>query len=150
MVSAYLNKVAESTAWPEPGRPLARDSDCHSGQPELNRQCPEDRDSLFGLSNALVMQGKENEAAPLREKVKQVELLNSLVHRATNPSDRGRPEFLRELGAACAALGRDGEARAWYKLAIASDPLDTIAQQSLFQINARMKRYPDPPKAPKG
>ena len=53
---------------------------------------PEDRDALFGLSNALTMQGDEKSAAPLRDKVKQLELLNSLVQRAANPAERGKPE----------------------------------------------------------
>ena len=85
-----------------------------------------------------------------RDKVKQLELLNSLVQRAANPVERGKPELLRDLGAACAGLGRYGEARAWYKLAIASDPLDTISQQSLFQIDARMKSQADPTGTPRG
>ena len=42
---------------------------------------------------------------------------------------------MRELGAACAALDRKGEARAWYKLAIALDPLDAESQQALFRLN---------------
>ena len=111
---------------------------------------PEDRDALFGLVNALSMEGNEKEAAPLRDRVKLLELLNSLVQRAANPTERGKPELMRELGAACAALGRDGEARAWYKLAIATDPLDTISQQSLFQLDARAKSHPEPPGAPRG
>ena len=111
---------------------------------------PDDRDALFGLSNALTMQGDEKSAAPLREKVKQLELLNSLVQRAANPAERGKPDLMRELGAACAGLGRDGEARAWYKLAIATDPLDTISQQALFQINAKTKSHPQQPGPPQG
>jgi Flp pilus assembly protein TadD len=111
---------------------------------------PEDRDALFGLSNSLILQGDEKSAAPLRETVKKLELLNSLVQRAANPNERGKPELIRELGAACAALGRDSEARAWYKLAIASDPLDTIAQQSLFQLNARAKPITEPARTPQG
>ena len=111
---------------------------------------PQERDALFGLSNALTMQGHEEEAVPLRDTVKKLELLNSLVQRAANPAERGKPELLRELGAANAALGRDGEARAWYKLAIARDPLDTSSQQSLFQIDARLKAHPQPSRIPPG
>ena len=42
---------------------------------------------------------------------------------------------MRQLGAACAALDRKGEARAWYKLAIGFDPLDSESQQALFRLN---------------
>ena len=112
---------------------------------------PEDRDALFGLSNSLTMQGDEKSAAPLRDKVKHLELLNSLVQRAANPAERGKPELMyRQLGAALAELGRYGEARAWYKLAIASDPLDTISQQALFQIDVRTKSQTEPTGPPRG
>ena len=56
---------------------------------------PEDRDALFGLSNALTMLGDEKSAAPFRDKVKQLELLNSLVQRAANPTEYGKPELMR-------------------------------------------------------
>ena len=41
---------------------------------------------------------------------------------------------MRQLGAACAASNRKGEARAWYKLAIDLDPLDADSQQALFRL----------------
>jgi tetratricopeptide (TPR) repeat protein len=98
---------------------------------------PEDRDALLGLVNALTMIGDDKAAAPLREAARNFELINSLVQRAANPSERGNPKLLRELGAACALAGRDPEARGWYRLAIARDPLDVESQQALFQIEAR-------------
>jgi len=42
----------------------------------------------------------------------------------------------RQFGTVCAALHRDGEARAWLELAIAKNPLDSEAQQVLFRLNA--------------
>ncbi|MGC1718496.1 MAG: tetratricopeptide repeat protein, partial [Isosphaeraceae bacterium] len=98
---------------------------------------PNDRDALLGLVNALTMIGDDKSAAPLRETAKNFELLNSLVQRAAIPNERENPRLLRDLGAACAAAGRDPEARGWYRLAIARDPLDIESQQALFQIDNR-------------
>ena len=98
---------------------------------------PNDRDALLGLVNALTMIGDDKSAAPLRETAKNFELLNSLVQRAAIPNERENPRLLRDLGAACAAAGRDPEAREWYRLAIARDPLDIESQQALFQIDNR-------------
>jgi len=98
---------------------------------------PDDRDALLGLVNALTMVGDDKSAAPLRETAKNFELLNSLVQRGAIPNERENPRLLRDLGAACAAAGRDPEARGWYRLAIARDPLDIESQQALFQIDNR-------------
>ena len=98
---------------------------------------PDDRDALLGLVNTLTMIGDDKSAAPLRETAKNSELLNSLVQRAAIPNERENPRLLRDLGAACAAAGRDPEARGWYRLAIARDPLDIESQQALFQIDNR-------------
>ena len=100
---------------------------------------PEDRDAVLGLANALTMMGDHKAAAPLRELSKNFELINSLVQRAAMQSERENPKLLRDLGAACATAGRDPEARGWYRLAIARDPLDIESQHALFQIENREK-----------
>ena len=73
-------------------------------------------------------------AEPFRELAGNLERLNTLVHRAANPTARKDPGLLRELGDACAALHRDPEARAWYELAIARDPLDSASQRALYRL----------------
>jgi predicted Zn-dependent protease len=100
---------------------------------------PEDRDALLGLISALTMQRDEKAAAPLRERMNRLEQLGTLVQRASASGARKDTKLLGELGAACTALGRDPEARAWYKLVIARDPLDAEAQQALFQIGERTR-----------
>ncbi len=100
-------------------------------------QSPDDRDAVLGLANALTIIGDHKSASPLRELTKRIEIVNSLVQRAALPSERNNPQLLRDLGAACAAAGRDPEARSWYRLAIARDPLDVESQQALFQIESR-------------
>jgi len=102
---------------------------------------PDDRDALLGLVNALTMIGDDKSAAPLREIAKNFELINSLVQRAAMPNERKNPKLLHELGAACAAAGRDPEARGWYRLAISRDPLDVESQQALFQIENRDRSH---------
>jgi Flp pilus assembly protein TadD len=97
---------------------------------------PENRDTLFGLINALSITGDEKGAAPLREMGKNLEVLNTLVQKAASPRSRDEPGLFSELGAACAALGHNAEARAWYELAIARNPLDTKSQQALFRLQA--------------
>jgi tetratricopeptide (TPR) repeat protein len=107
---------------------------------------PENRDALFGLINALTMIGDNQSAAPLRETAKNVELLNTLVQRAASAQGRNDHKLLQELGAACAALGHYAEARAWYRVAIARDPLDTQSQQALFRLAGRDQPAPAEPR----
>ena len=41
---------------------------------------------------------------------------------------------MRALGAACEAVRRLPEARAWYNLAVQTDPLDAAAQKALYRL----------------
>ncbi len=95
---------------------------------------PEDRETVFGLVCALELSGESKAAEPFRETARKLERLNTLVHRAATREARADPALLRDLGEACAALHRVAEARAWYELAIAHDPLDTISQQALYGL----------------
>jgi tetratricopeptide (TPR) repeat protein len=107
---------------------------------------PEDRETVFGLVYALELAGESQAAEPFRELAGKLERLSTLIHRAANPKARQDPALLRELGAACAALHRDPEARAWYELAIALDSADSESQQALFRLRdpARATRPPPP------
>jgi tetratricopeptide (TPR) repeat protein len=105
---------------------------------------PENRETVFGLLSALEMIGDHKAAEPLREAARNLERLNTLVQRAAVKQARQDPVLLRELGDACAALHRNAEARAWYELAIARDPLDRVAQQALFRLNAAATPADDP------
>jgi tetratricopeptide (TPR) repeat protein len=96
---------------------------------------PDNRESTFGLVAALERSGEKQAANALRETAGKLDRLNSLIQRAALPAARGDAGLMRQLGAACAALDRKGEARAWYKLAIDLDPLDSESQQALFRLN---------------
>jgi tetratricopeptide (TPR) repeat protein len=95
---------------------------------------PQDRETVFGLICALELAGEAKAAEPLRETARNLDRLNTLVHRAATKEAREDPALLRELGRACAALHRDAEARAWYELVIAHDASDAESQRALHSL----------------
>jgi predicted Zn-dependent protease len=95
---------------------------------------PSNRDTIFGLLSAYELLGNQKEAEPMRALARNLDRLNSLVLQAAKPTAAGNAALMRDLGTACAALHRDEEARAWFELAIARDPLDSSAQQALFRL----------------
>jgi hypothetical protein len=97
---------------------------------------PSNRDTIFGLISAWELLGNQKEAAPLRALARNLDRLNTLVLQAAKPDAPGNTALMKQLGATCAALHRNEEARAWFELAIARDPLDSSAQQALFRLNA--------------
>ncbi len=95
---------------------------------------PSNRDTLFGLLSAWELLGNQKQAEPLRRTAQTLDRLNTLVLQAAQPAAAQNAALMRDLGATCAALHRDDEARAWFELAIARDPLDSSAQQALFRL----------------
>jgi predicted Zn-dependent protease len=96
---------------------------------------PDNRDSLIGLGRALALVGDQAAAAPYLERARGHDLLATLIHRSATREGRQDKSLLNQLGAACAAIGLTPEARAWYKLAIARNPLDAQAQAALFRLD---------------
>ena len=94
---------------------------------------PDDRDTLVGLGQALRLVGDEAAAVPILRRAADLQTLHNLLVRVANQPDLP-PATLCELAAACEAVGRAPEARAWYRLAIAADPLNSRAQQALFRL----------------
>ncbi len=105
---------------------------------------PTDRDTLFGLINAHELCGEDAAALPLREAAKNLETFNTLMQRVSALGGRRDAGLVKEMGAACEKLGFIPEARAWYKLAIARDPLDTASQQALYRLNGRAQAASPP------
>ncbi len=103
-------------------------------------RAPHQHEAVFGLGQALMMTGDPAAAAPFLEEARQQDRLGTLIQKAAVTANRDDPALMRDLGAACAALGRVPEARAWYRLAVARDPFDTKAHQALARL--------DPPKEP--
>jgi tetratricopeptide (TPR) repeat protein len=108
---------------------------------------PDDHETIFGLVCALELAQESEAAEPFRQRARNLERLNTLVHRAALPAARNDPALLRELGKACALLHRDPEARAWFELAIARDPLDSESQRALYHLRepARSSSNSHPP-----
>ncbi len=96
---------------------------------------PDDSDTLQGLAKALRLVGDDAGAGIYLEKVRVRSQLWELVQRASQGNAPANLGLLRSLGKACEAANRPAEARAWYSLVIASDPLDSEAQQSLFRLS---------------
>ena len=91
------------------------------------------RDAVFGLAHSLQRLG-DPEAKRYLDDSLRLERLESLVQRAVLSTSRNNVGLIRDLGAACAAVDRLPEARAWYQIAIAMNPLDTEAQEALFKL----------------
>ena len=98
---------------------------------------PDDRDALSGLGAALRLVGDAAAAEPVEKAARDLDRLGGLIQRAASSANRNDPRLLHDLGAACEAVGRRPEARAWYRLAIAQDPLDRESQRP---CSASMKR----------
>jgi hypothetical protein len=63
--------------------------------------------------------------------------------RAAAAGARDDLKLIAELGAINERLGRLHEARGWYQLVIAREPLNAEAQHAIFRIKAKLA---DPPK----
>ena len=97
---------------------------------------PDDRDIVFGLGAALALVGDHAAAAPFLRESKAYDSLGALMTRAANPANHKDPALMRALGAACEAVHRLPEARAWYNLAVESNPLDVDAQKALYRLKS--------------
>jgi Flp pilus assembly protein TadD len=97
---------------------------------------PDNRDLLLGLANALMMVGNEAEAAAYFKVMRDHDTLGALLQRVPTPGASNDPKLFDQLGAACEAIHRLREARAWYNLAIERDPFQAEAQQALSRLDA--------------
>src|SRR5262245_36069884 len=95
---------------------------------------PDDRDTVFGLGTALALVGDHAAAAPFLRDARAYDTLGALLTRAADRANRKDAALMRALGAACEAVRRRPEARAWYNLAIQTDPLDAAAQKALYRL----------------
>ena len=95
---------------------------------------PLNRETLFGLAAALELSGDPKATLPYRQTAAKLDRFNSLIQRAAGRGARADTNLMRQLGAACAALQLNAEARAWYKLAISANPLDSESQEALYRL----------------
>lgn len=109
---------------------------------------PDSRETVTGLIAALGITGDTRSAEPLREAAARLDQMRALVQRAAAKRGGDDPELPLLLGDACAALHRDVEARGWYQVAIARNPLDSRAQRALYHLSQSAGQVQNPPKRP--
>jgi tetratricopeptide (TPR) repeat protein len=97
---------------------------------------PTDRETLYNLATALVLTGDMASAKALKKTASDYDNLESLIEQVSQPSRHEDLAILRALGAAYEAFHRRAEARAWYRLALARDPLDPEVQKALFRLES--------------
>lgn len=119
------------------GRLALRDRDFAAAADHFQtavRLAPLDQTSLSGLAQALNQLGRRDEALAVSARLKSLTKLAELLG-AMDPAVDGRnPRSLVSLGHACEAIGQPAQARAWFQLAVAIDPLDREAQEGLSRV----------------
>jgi tetratricopeptide (TPR) repeat protein len=101
------------------------------------RQEPDNLEAIQGLSVVLKQMGDEKGAAAFQKQADQWRHLRTLLQKSTVLGIQRDKTLLSQLGAACEAVGQIPFARAWYKLALVQDPLDTSLQQTLYRLRDR-------------
>jgi Flp pilus assembly protein TadD len=95
---------------------------------------PDDCVTISGLAAALRQTGQNKAAEPFLAQMRHYNGMTALIERLLAAKAATDVDLLRRLGSLCEAIGRRAEARAWYRLATASDPLDSQLQQALFRL----------------
>jgi tetratricopeptide (TPR) repeat protein len=99
---------------------------------------PFDRVSISELGKALVVAGDRAAAEGYVARARRLDDVYSLINRVSRPNRENEPPDLTRLGKACEAAGLREEATGWYALAIAREPLDSVAQQALSGLRREM------------
>jgi tetratricopeptide (TPR) repeat protein len=101
------------------------------------RQDRDNREALQGLSVVLKRLGDSKAASVAQEQADQWRHLTSLLRMSKTLNIRHYKSLLMQIGQACEILGQIPEARAWFRLALVQDPLDSAVQQALFRVRER-------------
>jgi tetratricopeptide (TPR) repeat protein len=94
---------------------------------------PYDRVSPMQLALALQLKGDKAEADVYLNRVKRLNRIYNTINHMRSPKREDHFTDLAELGKVFEEAGLDEEAKAWYSLAIATDPLDGEAQEGLYR-----------------
>jgi tetratricopeptide (TPR) repeat protein len=95
---------------------------------------PYDRVLLSELGRALSINGEKTSAASYLARARRLDDLYFLLAKNNEPGQEIRGSDSAQFARACEAAGLLSEARGWYLLAIAYDPLDFEAQQALWRL----------------
>jgi tetratricopeptide (TPR) repeat protein len=99
---------------------------------------PDDFGVLSALATTLRALGDEVGAKGCIEAQRRHTAVTPLIAQAATPAGASDPGLPARLGAACEAAGRLAEARAWYRLVITRDPLDSQSQQAVFRLSDQL------------
>jgi tetratricopeptide (TPR) repeat protein len=97
---------------------------------------PDDRDAHFGLAQALYLAGQPEAARPHTETARTQDRLEWLVKSARPQNRRNDPATLQAIAEACLALNRRDLARAWYRLALGTDPDNDRLKSALSRLDS--------------
>ena len=100
---------------------------------------PTDRSVLQNLGAALRETGDDSAAEPFFATARRFDAITPLISRASTQAGEADPALPAQLGAACEAAGRLYEAQAWYKLALAKDPLNGSVQKAVFRLSRAVR-----------
>jgi tetratricopeptide (TPR) repeat protein len=95
---------------------------------------PYDRVSPMQLAQALRLKGDVKGADTYTDRVRRLNHVYNLIVKVRSPRRENQVTDPAELGKACEEAGLPDEARGWYGLAIAVNPLDAAAQQGLHRL----------------
>jgi tetratricopeptide (TPR) repeat protein len=95
---------------------------------------PYDRVSISELGKALVLAGDRAGAERYLLRARRLDDVYNLINRVSRPERENGLTDLTRLGKACEAAGLLEEAEGWYRLAIAREPLDGVAQRGLAGV----------------
>jgi tetratricopeptide (TPR) repeat protein len=98
------------------------------------KAAPDDRDTHFGLAQALSLAGQPEAARPHAETALAQDRLEWLLKNARAQESQNDPATLQAIAAACLALNRHHEARAWYRLALSHDPHNDQLKNALSRL----------------
>ncbi len=101
---------------------------------------PYDRVSISELGKALVLAGDRTAAEGYLARARRLDDVYNLINRVSRPDRENQPADLTKLGSACETAGLTEEARGWYALAIAREPLDAEAQRGLGRLRDQVTR----------
>jgi tetratricopeptide (TPR) repeat protein len=96
---------------------------------------PYDRVSPMHLAQALQLKGDKKAATVYLDRVRRLNRVYDTINQMRSPKRKEHFTDLVELGNVFEEAGLNVEAKAWYGLAIATDPLDGGAQEGLYRLS---------------
>jgi tetratricopeptide (TPR) repeat protein len=103
---------------------------------------PDNRDAVVGMARVLSALGRHDEAKPWQERAAKLDRLAALVQEAAKPNAPSDAELPRKLARGCEDVGHLAEAKAWWGLIAARDPLDQEAQSAMYRLNQAIPKAP--------